>query len=169
VRAEAMVPVFPSKTFPNHYTIVTGRYPAKHGILGNVFTAPDVGGRFMLGDRGAVRDAQFYLAEPIWATAERQGQRTAPLFWPGSEAPIAGVRPSYALPFDGDMPDTARVRRLLEWLDLPMERRPTLLTLYSSAVDLRGSRVRPGYAGDEPRDRAGGQPHRAALGGAGQT
>jgi predicted AlkP superfamily pyrophosphatase or phosphodiesterase len=143
VRAKAMVPVFPSKTFPNHYTIVTGRYPAKHGILGNVFTAPDVGGRFMLGDRGAVRDAQFYLAEPIWATAERQGQRTAPLFWPGSEAPIAGVRPSYALPFDGDMPDTARVRRLLEWLDLPMERRPTLLTLYSSAVDYAGHEYGP--------------------------
>jgi predicted AlkP superfamily pyrophosphatase or phosphodiesterase len=143
VRAEAMVPVFPSKTFPNHYTIVTGRYPAKHGILGNVFTAPDVGGRFMLGDRGAVRDARFYLAEPIWATAERQGQRTAPLFWPGSEAPIAGVRPSYALPFDGDMPDTARVRRLLEWLDLPMERRPTLLTLYSSAVDYAGHEYGP--------------------------
>jgi predicted AlkP superfamily pyrophosphatase or phosphodiesterase len=138
VRAEAMVPVFPTKTFPNHYTIVTGRYPAKHGILGNVFTAPDVGGRFTLRDRAAVRDTRFYLAEPIWVTAERQGQRTAPLFWPGSEAPINGVRPSYALPFDGEMPDTARVRQLLEWLDLPLDRRPTFLTLYSSAVDDAG-------------------------------
>jgi predicted AlkP superfamily pyrophosphatase or phosphodiesterase len=138
VRAEALVPVFPTKTFPNHYTIVTGRYPAEHGILGNVFTAPDVGGRFSLWDRDAVRDARFYLAEPIWVTAERQGRRTAPLFWPGSEAPIHGVRPTYALPFDGEMPDTARVRRLLEWLDLPLERRPTFLTLYSSAVDNAG-------------------------------
>jgi predicted AlkP superfamily pyrophosphatase or phosphodiesterase len=138
VRAEAMVPVFPTKTFPNHYTIVTGRYPAKHGILGNVFTAPDVGGRLTLWDRDAVRDARFYLAEPIWVTAERQGRRTAPLFWPGSEAPINGVRPSYNLPFDGEMPDTARVRRLLQWLDLPLERRPTFLTLYSSAVDNAG-------------------------------
>jgi predicted AlkP superfamily pyrophosphatase or phosphodiesterase len=138
VRAEAMVPVFPTKTFPNHYTIVTGRYPAKHGILGNVFTAPDVGGRLTLWDRDAVRDARFYLAEPIWVTAERQGRRTAPLFWPGSEASIHGVRPSYNLPFDGEMPDTARVSRLLGWLDLPLERRPTFLTLYSSAVDNAG-------------------------------
>jgi predicted AlkP superfamily pyrophosphatase or phosphodiesterase len=138
VRAEALVPVFPTKTFPNHYTIVTGRYPAKHGIMGNVFTAPDIGGRLTLWDREAVRDARFYLAEPIWVTAERQGQRTAPLFWPGSEAPISGVRPSYNLPFDGEMPDTARVRRLLEWLDLPLARRPTFLTLYSSAVDNAG-------------------------------
>ena len=138
VRAEALVPVFPTKTFPNHYTIVTGRYPARHGILGNVLAAPDVGGRFTLWDRDAVRDARFYLAEPIWVTAERQGQRTAPLFWPGSEAPISGVRPSYAPAYDGEMPDTARVRRLLQWLDLPVERRPTFLTLYSSAVDNAG-------------------------------
>ena len=144
VRAEAMVPVFPTKTFPNHYSIVTGRYPAKHGILGNVFTAPDVGGRLTLWDRDAVRDARYYLAEPIWVTAERQGQRTAPLFWPGSEAPINGVHPSYALPFDGEMPDTARVSRLLGWLDLPLEQRPTFLTLYSSAVDDAGHEYGPG-------------------------
>ena len=143
VRAEAMVPVFPTKTFPNHYTLVTGRYPAGHGILGNIFTAPDVGGRLSLWDREAVRDPRFYLAEPVWVTAERQGQRTAPLFWPGSEAPINGVRPSYALPFDGEMPDTARVRRLLQWLDLPLERRPTFLTLYSSAVDDAGHEYGP--------------------------
>jgi predicted AlkP superfamily pyrophosphatase or phosphodiesterase len=143
-RAEAMVPVFPTKTFPNHYTIVTGRYPAKHGILGNVFTAPDIGRRLTLWDRDAVRDARFYLAEPIWVTAERQGRRTAPLFWPGSEAPINGVRPSYNVPFDGEMPDTARLRRLLEWLDLPLERRPSFLTLYSSAVDNAGHDFGPG-------------------------
>jgi predicted AlkP superfamily pyrophosphatase or phosphodiesterase len=65
VRAEAMVPVFPTKTFPNHYTIVTGRYPARHGIPGNVFTAPDVPGRFSLWDRDAVRDGRYFLAEPI--------------------------------------------------------------------------------------------------------
>ena len=138
VRAEAMVPVFPTKTFPNHYTIVTGRFPAKHGILGNVFTAPDVAGRFSLRDRDAVGDGRYFLAEPIWVTAEKQGQLTAPMFWPGSEAPIGGVRPTYAVPFDGTMPDTLRVRRLLDWLDLPSARRPTLLTLYSSAVDNAG-------------------------------
>jgi len=143
VRAEAMVPVFPTKTFPNHYTIVSGRYPAKHGIVGNVFTAPDIGGRLTLWDRDAVRDARFYLAEPIWVTAERQGQRTAPLFWPGSEASINGVRPTYNLPFDGEMPDTARVRRLLGWLDLPLEARPTFLTLYSSVVDNAGHEYGP--------------------------
>jgi predicted AlkP superfamily pyrophosphatase or phosphodiesterase len=138
VRAEALVPVFPSKTFPNHYTIVTGRYPARHGIVGNVLTAPDIGRRLSLFDHEAVRDSAFYLAEPIWVTAERQGRRTAPLFWPGSEAPIGGVLPSYALPYDSEMPDTARIRWMLERLELPAEERPVFLTLYFGLVDDAG-------------------------------
>jgi predicted AlkP superfamily pyrophosphatase or phosphodiesterase len=138
VRAEALVPVFPTKTFPNHYTIVTGRFPADHGIVGNVFFAPDVGRRFALWDREAVRDPRFYLAEPVWVTAERQGRRTAPLFWPGSEAPIGGVLPRHALPYDEDMPDTARVAWLLELLARPGDSAPVFLTLYTSMVDDAG-------------------------------
>ncbi|MBA2457942.1 MAG: alkaline phosphatase family protein [Gemmatimonadales bacterium] len=137
-RATAMVPVFPTKTFPNHYTIVTGRWPANHGIVGNEFTAPELGARFGMGDRDAVRDARFWGAEPIWVTAERQGVRTAPLFWPGSEAAVGGIRPSYARPYDHDVPDSARVRQVLEWLDLPPARRPAFLTLYTSVVDAAG-------------------------------
>ena len=138
VRAQALVPVFPTKTYPNHYTIATGRYPAGHGILGNVLTAPDIGRRLSLWDRDAVRDVRFYLAEPIWVTAERQGRRTAPLFWPGSEAPINGVRPTHVRPYDERMPDTARIGWALERLRLPPDRRPVFLTLYFSLVDNAG-------------------------------
>lgn len=138
VRAEALVPVFPTKTYPNHYTIVTGRYPARHGIVGNVLTAPDIGRRLTLWDRDAVRDARFYLAEPIWVTAERQGRTTAPLSWPGSEAPINGVRPTHWLPYDGEMADTGRIAWVLERLRPPPLRRPAFLTLYFSLVDEAG-------------------------------
>ena len=137
------MPVFPTKTFPNHYTIVTGQYPARHGIVSNVLTAPDIGRRLSLFDREAVRDASFYLAEPIWVTAERQGRRTAPLFWPGSEAPIGGVLPSYSLPFDGEMPDTARIGWMLDRLALPAQERPVFLTLYFSLVDDAGHEYGP--------------------------
>jgi len=146
VRAEALVPVFPTKTFSNHYTIVTGRYPARHGIVSNVLTAPDIGRRLSLFDREAVRDASFYLAEPIWVAAERQGRRTAPLFWPGSEAPIGGVLPSYSLPFDGKMPDSARIGWMLERLALPAEERPVFLTLYFGLVDNAGHEYGPDAA-----------------------
>jgi predicted AlkP superfamily pyrophosphatase or phosphodiesterase len=96
-----------------------------------------------------VRDARFWGAEPIWVTAERQAVITAPFFWPGSEATIGGVSPTYARPFDAGMPDSARVRQVLDWLDLPPARRPRFLTLYSSVVDAAGHEHGP----DAPETR----------------
>jgi predicted AlkP superfamily pyrophosphatase or phosphodiesterase len=145
-----MMPVFPTKTFPNHISIVTGRYPVHHGIVGNTFTAPDIGAHFSMEDRQNVRDGKFWLAEPIWVTAERQGRRTAPFFWPGSEAAIEGVRPTYSVPYDHHLPDDARVARVLEYLDLPADRRPTFLTMYLSGVDNAGHSFGP----DAPETRA---------------
>lgn len=150
VRARAMVPVFPTKTFPNHYAIVTGDYPAHNGIMGNTFTAPDIGAKFAMSNHDAVRDPRFWGAEPIWVTAERQGQRTAPFFWPGSEAAIDGVKPTYVMPYDQRLPDKARVAQVLQWLDLPADRRPTFLTMYLSGVDGAGHR----YGPDAPETRA---------------
>jgi predicted AlkP superfamily pyrophosphatase or phosphodiesterase len=150
VRAEAMIPVFPTKTFPNHASIVTGRYPGHHGIIGNIFTAPDLGARFSFNDPRSVRDGRFWLAEPIWVTAERQGQRTAPFFWPGSEAAIGGVRPAYSVPYDQGMPDPARVTRVLRWLDLSPRWRPTFLTMYLGGVDGAGH----SYGPDAPETQA---------------
>ncbi len=150
VRAEAMVPVFPTKTFPNHYSIVTGRYPGHHGIVGNTFRAPDLGTRYTMHDRALVRDGRFYLAEPIWVTAERQGQRTAPFYWPGSEAAIGGVRPAYNLAYNPVLPDADRVSRVLGWLDMPARRRPAFITMYLSGVDAAGHR----YGPDAPETRS---------------
>jgi predicted AlkP superfamily pyrophosphatase or phosphodiesterase len=137
VRAQALVPVFPTKTFPNHYSLVTGLTPGRHGIVGNEFADPGIGG-FSMTDRSAVGDARFWLGEPIWLTAERQGLRTAPYFWPGSEAPIGGRRPARWIPYDHSTPDTLRVRWVLDALALPPAHRPSLVTLYLSLVDQAG-------------------------------
>ena len=82
-----LVPAFPSKTFPNHYTIVTGLYPAQHGIVSNNMYDPVLDARFSLSNRDAVGDGRWWGGEPIWVTVERHGRRAATYFWPGSEAP----------------------------------------------------------------------------------
>ncbi len=105
---------------------------------------------YSMHDRTAVRDARFYGGEPIWVTAERQGQRTAPFFWPGSEAAIEGVRATYSTAYDPALPDTARASRVLGWLDLPGRRRPRFITMYMSGVDDAGHR----YGPDSPETRA---------------
>ena len=135
VRAEALIPVFPTKTFPNHYAIATGNYGDAHGIVANVFYDPARDAWFRLSDRAAVEDGRWYGGEPIWTTAERQGVRAATFFWPGSEAEIGGRRPSYWERYDATVPDSVRVDSSVAWLRLPAPARPRLVMLYFSGVD----------------------------------
>lgn len=136
--AEAMQPSFPSLTFPNHYTIVTGLRPDHHGLVNNTMFDADLGG-FSLGNRTAVADGRWWAeGTPIWETAGRQGMKTATMFWPGSEAAIHDYRPDHWLPFDGGKTPEQRVDQVLAWLDLPAGERPGFLTLYFDDVDHAG-------------------------------
>lgn len=138
VRARWMQPSFPSLTFPNHYTIVTGRYPDDQGIVDNDMYDP-VLGDFSLRNRKAVGDSRWWNeAEPIWVDADRHGLKTATMFWPGTEAAIHGYRPDHWRHYNGKMPYDARVDQILHWLDLPPEQRPSFLSLYFEGVDTAG-------------------------------
>ncbi len=143
VQAQWMIPSFPSKTFPNHYTIVTGLYPQNNGIVENSVYDKGFNATFSMSNREEVQNGRWWLGEPIWITAEKQGQKTAPYFWPGSEAEISGTRPTYWKPYDGKVPNDARVDTILSWLDLPLSKRPTFLTLYFSDVDNAGHEFSP--------------------------
>lgn len=146
VQAKWMSPAFPTKTFPNHYTIVTGLYPQNHGIVeNNVFDA-SFNATLTMDDRKEVQDGRWWLGEPIWVTAEKQGQRSAPFFWPGSEAEIKGARGTYWLPYDVKLANEARVDMVLSRLDLPPGERPTFLSLYFSDVDHAGHEFSPDSA-----------------------
>jgi predicted AlkP superfamily pyrophosphatase or phosphodiesterase len=143
VRARWLRPVAPTLTFPNHYTIATGLYPAHHGIVGNTIRDPAIGYTFTIGDTTAVRDARWWGGEPIWVTAEKQGRHAAAFFWPGTEAAIEGVRPTWYRHYDPSVPDRARVDQVLAWLRQPRPRTPGLVTLYFGDVDQAGHRDGP--------------------------
>jgi predicted AlkP superfamily pyrophosphatase or phosphodiesterase len=134
VHARELIPSFPSLTFPNHYTIVTGLYPGHHGIVENTMWDTAKRLRFSLSSP-EVRNGDWWGGEPIWVTAIRQGRRAFDMFWPGSEAPIEGVRPNRWWPFDGSVPNAERVNRVLDWLALPESDRPSIVTLYFQEVD----------------------------------
>jgi predicted AlkP superfamily pyrophosphatase or phosphodiesterase len=154
VRADGLIPIFPSKTFPNHYTIVTGQHAWRHGIVSNNMVDPALPGRFTLSNRDVQQDTRWWGGEPLWVTAERQGQIAATMFWPGSDVEIAGRRPTYWRMYQHDLPNTSRVDQLLEWLKQPEATRPTLLTLYFSDVDTAGHNAGPEAA--ETRQAAAG-------------
>jgi len=140
---EGMIPAYPSITFPNHYTIVTGLYPEHHGIVANSFYDPTRKEVYSYRDSKSVGDGTWYGGTPLWVLAEKQGMRSASFFWVGSEADIQGVRPSYYLKFDGSFPNGKRVEQVLAWLHLPPEQRPHMITLYFSDTDTAGHRYGP--------------------------
>ncbi len=135
VSAQALRPVFPTTTFPNHYSIATGLYPYEHGIVGNSFPNDARTAWYRLSDREAVQDGAWYRGEPIWVTAEKAGLKSAAYYFVGTEAPIAGVLPTYWRSFDADVPGGERVAQVLRWLQLPARHRPHLVTLYFEDVD----------------------------------
>jgi predicted AlkP superfamily pyrophosphatase or phosphodiesterase len=143
VRAKWMTPVYPSLTFPNHYSIATGLYPEKHGIVGNNIYDPEFKQTFSLSKREEVQNGRWWLGEPIWVTAEKQGQRAAAFFFPGSEAEIGGKRPTHWKTYDDKVPNSERVDTALSWLDRPETERPRLILTYFSDVDHAGHQTGP--------------------------
>ena len=140
---EGMIPSYPSTTFPNHLALITGLYPEHHGIVANTFYDPARQQRYTYGDPGAVQDGSWYGGVPLWSLAEQNQMRAACYFWPGSEAEIAGKRPSYYLKFDPTIPNDKRIEQVLAWLRLPAVQRPHFITLYMAEVDGAGHEYGP--------------------------
>jgi predicted AlkP superfamily pyrophosphatase or phosphodiesterase len=135
VKAGRLIPSFPTKTFPNHYTLATGLHPGNHGLVNNTFYAPDLDLMYRMGDRSAVENGAFYGGEPIWVTASKQGLITGSFYWVGSEAPVKGMQPTYWKRFDNSVPFAARIDTVVKWLGYSAERRPRFVTLYYEEPD----------------------------------
>ncbi len=141
--ARGLIPVFPSNTFPGHYSLVTGLHPGRHGIINNDFFDAERGTFFHYFQPSSFRDGSWWGGEPIWATAERQGRRAAAHFWAGSEAVIGGRRPTFWKPFDYSVPFARRLDEVSEWLRKPAAERPSLVAFYLEEVNGAGHRFGP--------------------------
>lgn len=138
VKAESLIPVFPSKTFPNHYSIATGLYPENSGLVGNTMYDPEFDAWYRISDRDAVTDPKWYNGEPIWNTVEKQGLKAGTFFWVGSETPIQGMRPTYWKIYKESVPNTARIDTVVKWLGYNDDRGVDFAALYFSFVDAAG-------------------------------
>lgn len=144
VSARGLIPVYPSNTFPNHYSIVTGLYPSHHGIVNNEFFDPDLGEYFHYNRAASVHDPRWWGGEPIWVTAIKQGRKAADSFWVGSEAEIAGVRPTFWKTYDATLTFDQRLAELIGWLHLPADQRPAVVTFYLEEANSIGHKFGPG-------------------------
>ncbi len=134
-----MMPSFPSKTFPNHYTLATGLYPDHHGIVANTFKVRRNGKVFSLGNNEMRNDPQYYGGDPIWLTAKRQGVTTATVYWVGSDVSIKGDHATYWHHYQHNrLTVPERVDEVLRLLQLPEEERPHLIMAYFEEPDASG-------------------------------
>lgn len=140
---DGMIPSYPSLTFPNHYAIITGLYPEHNGLVANSFLDTSEFAHYGISDPAPTADGRWYAGVPLWSLAEKQGMRTACLFWPGSEAKIAGEVPTDYLHFDDKVDESARIDQVIAWLKEPAEQRPHFITLYYSDVDHAGHAYGP--------------------------
>ncbi|MBK7105788.1 MAG: alkaline phosphatase family protein [Ignavibacteriae bacterium] len=138
VKAKSLKPCFPSKTFPNHYSIITGMYPENHGIISNFFINPFTKEKYRLGDTNSVRNSKWYLGEAFWETARRNGIKTASYFWPGSEVDLEYRRPNYFKYYQHSKPYKERIDEVINWLKFPQNERPHFITLYFHDTDSYG-------------------------------
>lgn len=142
VTSEGLIPIFPTKTFPNHYAIATGLYPENNGLIGNNMYDPEMDASYSMGNRDAVENPEWYLGEPIWNTVEKAGKKAGTMFWIGSEAPIQNMRPAHWKSYDGSIPDEARIDTVLNWMTRDVD--PVDFgTVYFSFVDSQGHRFGP--------------------------
>ena len=141
--ALSLRPSFPSKTFPNHQSIITGMYIENHGIIANTFRDEFNNELYRMGDTSAVRNPRWYLGEAFWETAERNGITTASYFWPGSELNLSYRRPTYYEAYEHNRDYAKRVEGVINWLKLPTEKRPHFITLYFDDTDTQGHRYGP--------------------------
>lgn len=154
----AMRPSFPSVTFPNHYTLITGKRPDRNGVVGNTMVDPNIPGETFT--MKSLDPRWWSQAKPFWVSVEQQGQRAAAMFWPGSEVEIDGVRPSRWVKFDQKMPGEARVDQILTWLDTADGPPIAFSTLYFDIVDTQGHHHGP----ESPEVRAAAASVDAAIG-----
>lgn len=142
VHAPYMRSVYPTKTFPNHYSIVTGLYPESHGIVDNNMYDTEITEKFSLSSPNAT-DPRWWGGEPIWNTVKKHNKTSATYFWPGSEVEIEGMRPDFYRDYDGKVPFLKRVDTVLSWMDFPANERPDFITLYFDEPDHAGHSYGP--------------------------
>jgi predicted AlkP superfamily pyrophosphatase or phosphodiesterase len=143
VQAKAMISSYPSITFPNHWSLITGLYPSHHGLIDNYFYDYKRKEAYAMSDRKNAEDGSWYGGIPLWGLAEKQGMISASLMWVGSASDAGGIRPTYYYPYHEKFTPSEKVDKVINWLKLPMDKRPHFISLYFPEVDGSGHHFGP--------------------------
>ena len=143
VQAKAMIPSYPSITFPNHWSLITGLYPSHHGLIDNYFYDYGRKEKYAMSKKENAEDGSWYGGTPLWALAEKQGMVSASMQWVGSASDAGGLRPTYYYHYHEKFRPTEKVDKVINWLKLPESQRPHFIAMYFPEVDAAGHHFGP--------------------------
>jgi predicted AlkP superfamily pyrophosphatase or phosphodiesterase len=143
VQAQSMIPSYPSVTFPNHYALVSGLYPSHSGLVNNSFYDRERRDSYSMSNKLKVSDSSWYFGSPLWVLAEQQQMLSASFYWVASEAAIQGINPTYYYIYNEKIAIHDRISAVVNWLKLPEDKRPHLITFYFPQVDHAGHMFGP--------------------------
>ena len=130
-----LTPQFPTVTFPNHWTLVTGLHPINHGVTANQFYDKVLPAPFCSSVSNMSTNSTFWLGEPVWTTAQQYGIKTAIEFWPGSQQSNPALQPNRYTPYDPTVTPMSRVNQTIAWI---LSGDCQLCLLYFDTVDRFG-------------------------------
>ncbi|XP_021001915.1 glycerophosphocholine cholinephosphodiesterase ENPP6-like [Parasteatoda tepidariorum] len=149
VRAPYVTPIFPSNSYPNWYTIVTGLYAENHGFVQNMMYDSLYGDFFLMGPNDTASVPHWWeSAEPLWITAEKNGLRSALYWWDGCQVEIKGKKPTYCRKYKyvgSSWPTVNEDTKdaLLTALQLLENNEIQLVQMYYEPVDFSGHKYGP--------------------------
>lgn len=143
VQTKAMIPSYPSITFPNHWSLITGLYPSHHGLIDNYFYDYGRKEKYAMSKKENAEDGSWYGGTPLWALAEKQGMVSASMQWVGSASDAGGLRPTYYYHYHEKFKPTEKVDKVINWLKLPESQRPHFIAMYFPEVDAAGHHFGP--------------------------
>lgn len=143
VQTKAMIPSYPSITFPNHWSLITGLYPSHHGLIDNYFYDYGRKEKYAMSKKENAEDGSWYGGTPLWALAEKQGMVSASMQWVGSASDAGGLRPTYYYHYHEKFRPTEKVDKVINWLKLPESQRPHFIAMYFPEVDAAGHHFGP--------------------------
>ena len=125
--AEGVVGIVPTVTYPSHTTLVTGVWPAKHGIFANTTFDP-----LQQNQTGWYWYTEDIRVPTLWDAAARAGRTTASLQWPVT----VGARITWNIPefWRASTPDDAKLLRAVSTRGL-LEEAKAELGEYRGGID----------------------------------
>nr|XP_046262008.1 glycerophosphocholine cholinephosphodiesterase ENPP6 isoform X2 [Scatophagus argus] len=144
VKVDYMTPDFPSLSYPNYYSLMTGRHCDVHQMTGNYMWDNASKKEFLIGTNPDSRLPLWWNgSEPLWVTLQKLGKKVFMYYWPGCEVEILGVRPSFCEKYVYNPSEKNLTDSIVNALNVLSSGKAGMAAIYYEKIDVEGHHFGP--------------------------